>query len=196
MRGNDGRISLSALALALALPAIALAPTAGHAQTGDEARRRESLATFAGMAPVLQHPRCLNCHSVTQYPTQGNDKRRHISGVVRGADDKGAAGLRCVSCHQPSNNASSRAPGALHWQMPPISMGWEGKTPAELCRTLVDPVTNGGRDPAAIARHMREDPLVQWAWSPGSERSAPPIDRSAFHTLAKTWADTGAACPD
>ncbi len=169
---------------------------ATHAQTGDQARRATSLDAFAKMAPVLQHPRCLNCHSVTLHPTQGNEKNRHTFGVVRGADGKGAAGLRCASCHQAQNMAASRAPGAPHWQLAPLSMGWEGKSLRDLCRTLVDQTANGGRDAAALAKHMKEDPLVQWAWSPGGARSAPPVGQKEFHDLADTWAESGAVCPD
>jgi hypothetical protein len=167
-----------------------------HAQTSDQARRTTSLDAFAKMAPVLQHPRCLNCHSVTPHPTQGSEKNRHTFGVVRGIDDKGAAGQRCATCHQSQNMAASRVPGAPHWQLAPISMGWEGKSSRDLCRTLVDPAANGGRDAAALAKHMKEDPLVQWAWSPGGSRSAPPIDQKEFHELADRWAESGAFCPD
>ena len=167
-----------------------------HAQGIEEARRATSLGAFARMAPVLQHPRCLNCHSVTQHPTQGAEKNRHAFGVVRGDDDKGAAGLRCTSCHQSQNTAASRVPGAQHWQLAPLSMGWEGKSLRDLCRALVDQATNGGRDAAALAKHMKEDPLVQWAWSPGGLRVSPQVSQKEFHQLVDTWSESGAACPD
>ena len=166
------------------------------AQGTEEARRATSLGAFARMAPVLQHPRCLNCHSVTQHPTQGAEKNRHTFGVVRGDDDKGAAGLRCASCHQSQNMAASRVPGAPHWQLAPLSMGWEGKSLRDLCRALVDQTANGGRDAAALAKHMKEDPLVQWAWSPGGSRVPPPISQKEFHDLVDSWAESGGACPD
>ena len=91
---------------------------------------------------------------------------------------------------------SSRVPGAEHWQLAPLSMGWEGKSLPELCRALVDMTRNGGRDAAALAKHMREDPLVQWAWTPGEGRSIPPVSLRDFHALVGTWAETGAACPE
>jgi hypothetical protein len=182
--------------LAIAMLSGSIPGQPAHGQTSGDIRRASSLEAFARMAPVLQHPRCLNCHSTTQHPTQGHDKSRHTFGVVRGADDKGATGLRCASCHQTQNMAASRVPGAPHWQLAPLSMGWEGKSLKELCRALVDLAANGGRDPAALAKHMQEDPLVQWAWSPGGKRDAPPVGRKEFHDLAVTWADTGAACPD
>jgi hypothetical protein len=43
---------------------------------------------------------------------------------------------------------------------------------------------------------MKEDPLVQWAWSPGGSRVPPPIGQKEFHDLVDSWAQSGGACPD
>jgi hypothetical protein len=45
---------------------------------------------------------------------------------------------------------------------------------------LNDCAKNGSRDLPALVEHMTQDPLVQWAWSPGS-RSLPPLTQTAFH---------------
>src|SRR5262245_5444573 len=59
---------------------------------------------------VLTHPRCINCHTVTDYPRQGDDRHVHQFRVVRGPDDRGAAGASCAACHQEDNQASSGVP--------------------------------------------------------------------------------------
>jgi hypothetical protein len=181
-----------------AIAAVGAGIATPKAQTppGEDARKAASLDAFRQMGPVLQHPRCLNCHTRSNHPTQGESGKRHTFGVARGVDDKGAAGMQCLSCHQGQNNVTSRAPGAEHWQLAPLSMGWEGKSLPEICRALTDVTNNGGRDAAALAKHMREDPLVQWAWSPGEARSTPPVGQQAFHALVTQWANTGGACPE
>ena len=88
-------------------------------------------------------------------------------------------------------------PDAPHWHLSPLSMGgWDGLTIDALCRVLVDPSRNGGRDATALACHMAEDPLVAWpvAWPNRRWRrscsAAHP--REAFAALVKRWADAGA----
>ena len=38
--------------------------------------RSEGLAAWEQVHSVLIHPRCINCHTATNYPQQGNDRRR------------------------------------------------------------------------------------------------------------------------
>jgi hypothetical protein len=59
-------------------------------------------------------------------------------------------------------------------------MEWEGLDDARLYAALNDCAKNGSRDLPALVEHMTQDPLVQWAWSPGS-RSLPPLTQTAFH---------------
>jgi hypothetical protein len=46
---------------------------------------------------VLTHPRCINCHTATNYPQQGDDRHRHLFNIIRGPGGKGVAGLNCVT---------------------------------------------------------------------------------------------------
>jgi hypothetical protein len=149
---------------------------------------------FQRLYEVMSHPRCLNCHTNVDHPKQGDARRRHTMMVVRGADDAGGA-VRCASCHQAANNASSVVPGAPHWQLAPLSMGWEGKSAGDLCRVLLDKALNGGRDAGQIVEHLVGDPLVQWAFAPGAARTLPPLTREAFHAEARAWLAAGAPCP-
>ena len=162
---------------------------------GDGANRAASEQAFRRIAEVLRHPRCLNCHTVTDFPRQGDTRHRHQQMVVRGPDGRGAATMRCSNCHQEHNSADGRIPGAHNWHLAPLSMGWEHlKTDGALCRAFVDPAKNGNRDVAALAEHMTSDPLVQWAWTPGA-RQPPGIGQQEFHAVVRRWAATGGACP-
>jgi len=174
------------------LVALLLLAAPARAETGAE--------LFAGIATVLQHPRCMNCHTTTDWPRQTDARWRHAMNARRGAEGHGLPGMRCSTCHQAANQAAAGVPGALHWHLAPLSMGWEGLAPGALCRVLVDPSRNGGRDAAALARHMAEDPLVAWAWAPGrtaagTDRASPPMPHAAFAALVRRWAEAGAACP-
>lgn len=173
--------------------ALLLAPSGTAAD-----RAARSAALFEQMLPVLQHPRCMNCHTATGFPRQGDDRHRHIMNVSRGPDGHGAVGLRCTTCHQSANQTASGVPGAPDWHLAPLSMAWEGLTPSQLCRVLFDP-QKGALEPSQLVAHL-ETPFVVWAWSPGVDahgkpRSRPPIPHGAFVALARRWVATGAACP-
>jgi hypothetical protein len=109
------------------------------------------LEAFAVMDSVLTSPRCQNCHTLTDFPRQGDDRHPHRFNVVRGDGGHGAKGLPCFACHGRANNTSSGVPGADEdWHLAPLSMGWEGQSPALRCAHLKDPLRNGGRSGAAV----------------------------------------------
>src|SRR5918999_1594925 len=64
------------------------------------ASRAQGLAAWEQVYSVLIHPRCINCHTATNYPQQGDDRRRHVANVIRGPEGKGVPALNCASCHQ------------------------------------------------------------------------------------------------
>lgn len=154
---------------------------------------------FAPIASVAQSPRCLNCHQPDR-PLQGDEAHRHRLNVQRGPDNLGAIGMRCIACHGVANNAASAVPGAPRWSLAPASMDWSGLDAAALCRMLTDRSRNGDRDGAALLEHMTEDPLVQWAWTPGTSadgrrRARPPLSQPAFHRAVHDWVAAGTPCP-
>lgn len=156
---------------------------------------QDSLAAWAKISDVLTHPRCLNCHQLTT-PLQGDTRRVHVPPVVRGADNMGAGTMRCHNCHNDSGNSQfSRVPGALHWQLAPVSMLWEGLSKGDLCRMLKDPIRNRNRTPEALIEHMETEHLVLWAWKPGGRRAPIPIPHKDFIEQMKVWVTGGAACP-
>jgi hypothetical protein len=76
-------------------------------------------------------------------------------------------------------------------------MSWErARNDKDLCEGLLDKQRNGNRLAKGIVIHMMNDPLVQWAWTPGRARRPPPIGQEAFHALLQLWESTGAVCPE
>jgi hypothetical protein len=162
-------------------------------------RQEERREKFHRMATVLQHPRCMNCHTRSEFPRQGDDRHRHTMNVIRGPEDRGAQGFHCSTCHRAANQAASGVPGAPDWHLAPLRMAWEGLSAGDLCRALLDSA-HGGMKPADFTAHF-ETGLVRWAWSPGARargelRDAPPIPYAQFMALTREWIDLGAPCPD
>jgi len=158
----------------------------------------ESLRAFAVVASVLTSPRCLNCHVAGDSPLQGDAGTTHNMNVKRGADGRGTPAMHCTNCHQDQNSTQLHAPpGRPDWRMPPPAtrMAWQGLTVEEICRSLKDPGTNGGRSTAQLIEHVRDDRIVNWGWDPGPGRSLPPVSHEEFVAQVTEWVQTGAACP-
>ncbi|POR53172.1 Isoquinoline 1-oxidoreductase subunit [Bosea psychrotolerans] len=158
-------------------------------------QQARSAALFGEIGKVLTHPRCMNCHPATERPRQTDARRLHQPVVVRGKDGHGAPGLECATCHGKQNYDPARMPGDGHWALAPASMAWEGKTLGQICLQLKDQSRNGGRDLAAIVKHVTTDTLVLWGWNPGPGREPAPGTNAQFGALMQAWADSGAACP-
>ncbi|HSD45790.1 MAG TPA: hypothetical protein VLB87_04175, partial [Pyrinomonadaceae bacterium] len=62
------------------------------------ANKAQGLAAWEQVYSVLTHPRCINCHTATNYPQQGDDRQRHFANVVRGLGGTGVTGLKCAGC--------------------------------------------------------------------------------------------------
>ena len=166
--------------------------------TSAVAEGTDSASIFLQIAPVLQSPRCMNCHPAGAFPRQGDDRHRHTMWIARGPDDHGAPGMHCRTCHQAKNNPSSGVPGAPDWHLAPLRMAWEGLSVGDLCRSLMDP-KRGAMAPTQFAAHFNTV-FVKWAWQPGIDphgraRTPPPVSFERFVALAKAWVDSGAKCP-
>jgi hypothetical protein len=158
-------------------------------------RSERARALFVEAGKVIQSPRCLNCHPVGDRPTQGNDMHEHSPLVQRGPDDKGAAAMHCMSCHQAANFEPSGVPGNALWRVAPKRMAWQTKTIGQICEQIKDPKRNGGRTLAQIQQHMAHDSLVGWGWDPGGSREPAPGTQEQFGALISAWIASGAACP-
>lgn len=166
--------------------------------------KSEGLAAWNEIYPVLVSPRCLDCHTATSFPEQGDDRHRHFAHVTRGPEGRGVPGLQCIGCHQDSNADATGVPGAHGWHLAPLSMQWQdesGRAQAsgEVCRSVIDHSKNSGLDGNGLLAH--HEPLVLWAWSPGvrpdgTPRTLPPLTHEAFVAATKRWVEAGTPCPE
>jgi mono/diheme cytochrome c family protein len=202
------RVFLFSLLVFVAL--IALAAT-GALKIGErraaasDPKLADGLAAWQQVYSVLISPRCINCHTATNYPQQGDDRHRHFANVIRGPAGKGVAGLNCASCHQETNADSTGVPGGHNWHLAPLSMRWQDLndqplSSAAVCRAVVDRSRNNGLDGPGLLKHHEEEPLVLWAWSPGRRpdgtmRSLPPLSHAEFVTASRLWVEAGTPCP-
>src|ERR1044072_3300136 len=150
-----------------------------------DANRADRLPGWEQVYTVLTHPRCINCHTATSYPQQGDDRRRHFANVLRGPEGKGVAGLNCATCHQESNADSTGVPGGHNWHLAPLSMRWQDAndrplSSAAVCRAVTDRSKNHNLDGPGLLKHHEEEALVLWAFTPGKRpdgtmRTIPPL---------------------
>jgi mono/diheme cytochrome c family protein len=169
-----------------------------------ERARAEGLAAWQQVYSVLTHPRCINCHTATDHPDQGDDRHRHAFNVVRGPDGKGVPGLNCMTCHQ-SSNSNTGVPGAPGWHLAPLSMKWQDLngqifSSAQVCKSLIDRSKNGNLGGSGLLKHHNEAPLVLWAFDPGrlpygNAFSPPPLTHEEFVTATRIWVEAGTPCP-
>jgi len=173
--------------------------------TVTDARPADGLAEWQRVYSVLTYPRCINCHTATNYPQQGDDRHRHFANVIRGPEGKGVAGLNCASCHQEKNSDATGVPGGHNWHLAPLSMRWQDLndqrlSSAAVCRALIDRSKNNGLDGPGLLKHHEEEPLVLWAWNPGrrpdgTTRSLPPLTHAQFVDATRRWVAAGTPCP-
>ncbi len=160
-------------------------------------KNERAVALFEEAGKVIQSPRCMNCHPATERPTQTDKMLPHQPLVVRGDGGTGApGGLACISCHRQTNFDPAGVPGNPEWALAPAEMAWQGQTLGQICTQIKDKNRNGGRDMAALVKHMAEDSLVGWGWHPGAGRTPAPGTQKQFGELIKAWVDAGAGCPN
>jgi hypothetical protein len=160
---------------------------------------------FDQVYAVLIHPRCINCHTATNAPDQGDGRHRHFANVVRGADGHGVAALQCVTCHQESNADSTGVPGGHKWHLAPLSMRWQDEngnifSKKQLYQALIDRTKNGNLDGPKLLKHHEEEALVHWAFAPGvgidgRPRTLPPLTHKQFVQATRAWVEAGMPAP-
>lgn len=196
-------IACGAWSLSMAAgPARSVAPQKSKAGAS---ARADGLAAWEQVYSVLTHPRCINCHTATSYPQQGDDRHRHFANVVRGPDGKGVPALQCATCHQEANADSTGVPGAHDWQLAPLSMRWQDKNDrvflsAQVCGAIKGRAKNNNLDGAGLLKHHTQEPLVLWAFQPsrridGSMRTLPPLTHEQFVEATRKWVEAGMPCP-
>ena len=196
--------SLLLLLFCLACIVVSRSALSGNDFKGREARS-DGLAAWQQVYSVLTSPRCINCHTATNYPQQGDDRHHHFANVIRGPEGNGVPGLNCVSCHQSANAESTGVPGGRNWHLAPLSMRWQDEndqplSSAVVCHSLTDRTKNGGLNAAGLLKHNEEEPLVLWAWNPGRKqdgtmRTLPALTHAEFVAATWQWIDAGMPCP-
>lgn len=157
----------------------------------------ESVAAFMQVYKVLMSPRCMNCHPSGDIPLQGDDSHLHTMSPQRGKDGKGVYAMKCANCHQPENTPGLHTPpGNPNWHLPAADMKlvFQGRTPNELAKQLLDPSQNGHKSKEQLVAHA-SDGLVLGAWNPGEGRSVPPMSYDDFKKAWLTWIEKGAYAP-
>ncbi|MES3016801.1 MAG: hypothetical protein V4721_03435 [Bacteroidota bacterium] len=156
-----------------------------------------SVKAFEKVYLVLMSPRCMNCHPSGDIPLQGDNSILHTMSPQRGKDGKGVYSMKCSNCHQPENTPGLHSPpGNPEWHLPPadMKMVFQGKTPFQLAKQLVNPQQNGHKDIQKLIEHA-DDGLVLAGWNPGEGRTVPPISHAEFKKAWITWLTTGAYAP-
>ena len=186
---------------------VRLSTNARNERVGNAADSKlaDGLAAWEQVYSVLTSPRCINCHTATNYPQQGDDRHRHFANVVRGPADRGVPALNCVGCHQETNADSTGVPGGPDWHLAPLSMRWQDTndrplSSAAVCRTVTDRSRNENMDGPALLKHHEGAALVRWAWNPGRRpdgtmRSLPPLSQVDFVDATRRWVEAGTPCP-
>ena len=157
----------------------------------------ESVKAFMDVYKVLMSPRCMNCHPAGDVPLQGDDSHIHTMLPQRGNNGKGIYAMKCMNCHQPTNiEGLNTPPGNPNWHLPPANMKmvFQGRTPNQLAKQLVNPKTNGNKNLQQLIEHA-DDGLVKAGWDPGEGRTIPPMSHEEFKKVWVTWIKTGAYAP-
>ena len=156
-----------------------------------------SVKAFMQVYQVLMSPRCMNCHPSGDIPLQGDDSHLHNMFPKRGKEGKGIYAMKCSNCHQPTNIAGlNTPPGDPNWHLPPASMKmvFQGRTPNQLAKQLVNRKTNGNKTLQQLIEHA-DDGLVLAGWNPGEGRTVPPMSHAEFKKAWITWIENGAYAP-
>ncbi len=187
------------------LVAVAMWTSSSRLAGADKTSTPQGLAAWGQVYSVLISPRCINCHTATNYPQQGDDRHRHVANVVRGPEGKGVPGLNCAGCHQESNADSTGVPGGHNWHLAPLEMRWQDindrpLSSSAVCRQLTDRSRNHNLDGPGLLKHHEEEPLVKWAWEPGRKpdgtmRTLPPLSHEQFLAATRRWVEAGTPCP-
>lgn len=193
---------LSAMIFCIAVASSTFRKTEGPAmpKINLEKENKDSIASvkaFMDVYTVLMSPRCMNCHPAGDTPLQGDDSHLHTMAPKRGADGKGVLAMKCTNCHQPENTPGLHTPpGNPNWHLPPsdMKMVFQGKTPHELAKQLVDKNLNGHKDMKQLLDHAH-DSLVLSGWNPGEGRTLPPMSHKDFAKAWTTWIKKGAYAP-
>src|SRR5258708_13672511 len=103
MRASDSMAGAVSVILVAAWSASTLAgparPVGSQRTKAAASPRVEGLTAWHQVYSGLTQPRCLNCHTATDYPQQGDDRHRHFANVHRGPAGPRFHAVHTVTCH-------------------------------------------------------------------------------------------------
>jgi hypothetical protein len=139
-------------------------------------------AAFAGLLPVLQHPRCINCHGVFA-DLQENRATKHPGRFVPAG--MSVSGDDCVGCH---DLGAIPTPDGMAWRLPPPHMFFT-QDPVSICKRFR---STGAATGADFLNHLFSDAAIGLGFAGKKGQSdlpaePPPMSRDAFLALAEQW---------
>jgi hypothetical protein len=161
-----------------AAPAVQPTPTTSPATTpGDD----PAVNAFMALLPVLQHPRCANCHGRVDVTDPALGWFSHPGGWFPVVNDELPGGDQCLGCH-------TDADGKWRQPAPDSPARWGLGTPAQICQAL----RGGPRTPAELVEHLRTDELVIQGFigtAAGARPMAdpPPLSQTQFVKGVVAW---------
>jgi hypothetical protein len=109
------------------------------------AQERRALDAFDQMLPVLNHPRCFNCHGGVN-PYLDRAEGRHLGGrMVDSATGQPMSNNSCQDCH-------GLLPG---WDLPGEGAHFVGRSPTDLCKQFKRFAPTGGDE---FVKHIELEP--------------------------------------
>ncbi len=144
-----------------------------------KARAEQAASAFNALNPVLQHPRCANCHGAYA-DLSDNPQTKHPGGFIP-RDNFGKLKnpeQECVNCHDL---------GGKEWLLSPEQFFFVGRTDADVCK--------GFRSKGSgvnLLNHIDGDKLIQLGFQGKKAHSdkpanPPPQDKEQFLKLAEAW---------
>lgn len=159
------------------------------------AQQNQAVRRFEELMPVLQHPRCANCHGGINFfapsheELHGGGAVTMKDGEVKGPDGTVIARQRpdfttCQSCHD-------AAPDDFAWVIPRPSdnISFAGRTAAQICEQMK---RHPPGDPNNLLRHIDSDDLIRLGFEGRRGHTSlsplpPPMTAEAFNAKVSDW---------
>jgi len=153
----------------------------------------EAAKRFEQLMPVLQHPRCANCHGGIDFFSAGYEDLHGGGAVemvdreVKGPDGSIIAQRRpdfatCASCH----DAQTRR----RWEIPApmLNVNFAGRTAAQICEHM----KRHSQNPNNLLRHIDADELIRLGFEGRRGLTSlsplpPPMTAESFNAKVSDW---------
>lgn len=160
------------------------------------AEQTEAVKRFDALMPVIQHPRCVNCHGGIDFFSAGYEDLHGGGAVemvdreVKGPDGSIIAHRRpdfatCASCH----DAQTRR----RWEIPApmLNVNFAGRTAAQICEQM----KRHSQNPGTLILHIEKDELIRLGFEgrrgfTSLSRLPPPMTAEGFNAKVAAWVES------